>query len=143
MSSLATIRPVQSYTNESKVRFIAFFVLVLTSLYWLTASPWVFVFLVADFGLRSFDLGRFSPLGLLSDAIIRTFHLPIKPVFLPPKRFAARIGLGFSVAILVAHIAGWNTIVLLGVLALFAFLESFLGFCAGCYVYSFIQRFKH
>jgi hypothetical protein len=143
MSTTAITRPVQSYTNESKVRFIAFFVLVLTALYWLTASFWICVLLVADFALRSFDLGRFSPLGLLSDTIIRTFRLPLKPVFLPPKRFAARIGLGFSVAILATHIAGWNTMILSGVLALFAFLESFLGFCAGCYVYSFVQRFRH
>ncbi len=136
------IKPVQSQTNESKVRLIAFFVLLSVILYWLTDSIIVPFFLVIDFSLRSFDLGKYSPLGLISDWAVQTFKLPVKPVYLPPKRFAARIGLAFSIAILVLHVLEINTIIISSILAFFAALESLLGFCAGCYVYSLLQRFK-
>jgi hypothetical protein len=135
-------KPSPAQTNESKVRLIAFFVLLLTGVYLLTASVWVPISLVIDFSFRSFNMGKFSPLSLLSDALIRTFKLPVKPVYLPPKRFAARIGLMFSISILVLHILDVNNLILCYVLAAFAALESLAGFCAGCYVYNFLQRYK-
>jgi hypothetical protein len=140
--SLAAIKTIQAQTNESKVRLVAFFVLLLTCVYWFTGSVFIPVFLVADFGLRSFNLGKFSPLALLSDWLIRSFKLPVKPVYLPPKRFAARIGLVFATAILLLHVIKINTIIFSGTLAVFAALESLAGFCAGCYVYNFLQRFR-
>ena len=85
-------KPSPAQTNESKVRLIAFFVLLLTGVYLLTPSVWVPVFLVIDFAFRSFNIGKLSPLALISDTLISTFKLPVKPVYLPPKRFAARIG---------------------------------------------------
>ena len=141
---MGTLNPksVQTQTNESKIRLIAFFVFMLTGIFWLTASPIIPAFLVVDFALRSFDLGKYSPLALLSDWLVQTFKLPIKPVYLPPKRFAARIGLAFSIAFLILCLSGLNTLVISGILAFFAALESFFGICAGCYVYDFLQRFR-
>ncbi|MEI9934856.1 MAG: DUF4395 domain-containing protein [Ferruginibacter sp.] len=129
-------------TNESKVRLIAFFVLLLVILYQVTNIVIVPFFLVIDFSFRSFNLGKYSPLAFVSDRIVKIFKLPVKPVYLPPKRFAAMIGLAFSIGILVLRLLEINTIIISSVLAFFAALESLLGFCAGCYVYNFLQRFK-
>jgi len=63
----------------------------------------------------------------------------------PPKRFAQLIGLIFSTAIFVS-IAIYQINVLantlLIILSIFAFLESILGFCAGCLVFKYLMKFK-
>jgi hypothetical protein len=127
--------------NENKVRTIAFLVLVCVVVYLLTHLAIIPVLLVVDFGLRSFDLGKYSPLGQLSNILVRTLKLRVKPIFYPPKRFAARIGLLFSVTILVLHFSGINTILVSGMLGFFAALESLAGICAGCYVYNLVLRY--
>lgn len=138
----ATANTINTYTNESKVRLTALFVLLLVVFYLIFGKIIFPVFLVIDFALRSFNLPQYSPLALLSGWIVKTFKLPVKPVFFPPKRFAARIGLLFSAAIVVLYLLSINTFIVSVVLAFFAALESFVGFCAGCYVYDFLQRFK-
>lgn len=142
MSQIINPGQIPAQTNESKVRLIALFVLLLIIIYWLSGVAFLPAFLVIDFALRSFDLGKYSPLAFISDQLIKTFKLPVKPVYLPPKRFAARIGLLFSVIILVLNLLSLNTLIVSGVLALFAALESLFNYCAGCSVYSFLMRFK-
>jgi len=55
-----------------------------------------------------------------------------------PKRFAARVGLGFSAALLVLTNTGHRgaTLAIAGILLFCAILESVLGFCVGCRVWS-------
>jgi sterol desaturase/sphingolipid hydroxylase (fatty acid hydroxylase superfamily) len=132
----------QATTNESKIRLIALFVFASTITYIRTSFIAIPVLLVIDFSLRSFDLGKFSPFAVISDWLVKTLNLPVKSVYLPPKRFAARIGLLFSITILSLQLLGVNSIIVSSVLAFFAALESFLSICAGCYVYSFLQQFR-
>jgi Domain of unknown function (DUF4395) len=127
--------------NENKMRTIAFLVLVSVVVYLFTRLALIPVLLVADFGLRSFDLGKYSPLAQISDVLVRTLKLGVKPIFYPPKRFAARIGLLFSVTILVLHFSGISTLLVSGILGFFAALESLAGICAGCYVYNLVLRY--
>jgi hypothetical protein len=124
--------------NENKARLTAFFVLVLAAVYLLTGFWLIIAFLVFDFALRAFNFVKYSGLGFLSDAVIKQLNIKNKPVDRAPKRFAAIIGLVFTAAILIALALHLNitNITLVGVLLLFAFLESFFGFCAGCHVYS-------
>ncbi|MFP5043044.1 DUF4395 domain-containing protein [Parasediminibacterium sp. JCM 36343] len=130
------------YGNKSKIRLTAFFVMLLAIAFLLLKTICIPAFLVIDFALRSFDLGKYSPLASLSGQIVTKLKLPQKPVYLPPKRFAARIGLVFVIAIFVLCLLGIDTLVITAVLVLFEALESLFGFCAGCYVYSFLQRLK-
>jgi hypothetical protein len=132
----------QATTNESKIRLIALFVFVASITYIFTNFIAIPVLLVIDFALRSFDLGKYSPFAIFSDTLVKTLKLPIKPVYLPPKRFAARIGLLFSITILSLQLVGISTLIVSSVLTFFAALESFLSICAGCYVYSFLQQFN-
>jgi Domain of unknown function (DUF4395) len=128
--------------NESKIRLTAFFVLVLIIVYILTGIGLIPVFLLLDFTLRGFGLGAYSPLAFLAGRIAVALKLPAKPVYMPPKRFAARIGFLFCLAIVVAHYTDLSTIILSAIIALFAALESLAGFCAGCYVYNAYARLR-
>ncbi|SDT09160.1 protein of unknown function [Mucilaginibacter mallensis] len=124
--------------NENKARLTAFFVLVLSVVYLVTGFWLIIAFLLFDFALRSFNLGKYSVLGFLSDAIIKQLKIKNKPVDRAPKRFAAMVGLGFTVAILISIFFDQTIIAvsLATVLSLFALLEAFFAFCAGCHVYS-------
>ena len=124
--------------NENKARLTAFFVLVLAVVYLFTGFWLIIAFLVADFSLRAFNLGRFSPLGFISDAVIKQLKIKNKPVDRAPKRFAVGMGLAFNIVILILiffHFALAANVLTI-ILCCFGILESFVGFCAGCYVYS-------
>jgi hypothetical protein len=55
--------------DEIKIRFTAFGVLLLTLAYIGSGAVVIPVVLVTDFALRSFNLGRWSPLFRLSSAV--------------------------------------------------------------------------
>lgn len=128
--------------NQNKVRLTAFSVFVLAAVYMATGSVIVAAFLTLDFGLRAFKFGQFSLLNGISNTIIDFGGIETLPVNQAPKIFAARIGLFISAAILAAELAGFviTAQIITGILALFAFLESVKGFCAGCYIYTFYIR---
>lgn len=131
--------------NENKVRLVAVHVFV-TSIILIIQPNWILMSVLAlDFLLRTIKFNTFSPFAVSSAGIIKVFSLGFKPVDQGPKRFAAGIGLTFSLALLLAHLTGYPTLalVLIATLTLFSFLEGFLSFCAGCYVYTFlINTFK-
>lgn len=126
--------------NENQVRVTAGLVLLLGISWVVKTNAWVLLFMGADFLLRSLNLGRFSILNMFSRQIVELFELGNKPVDRAPKRFAAIMGTGFTFLILLLSLTGLHSLamVTLAVLLAFAFLESFLAFCAGCYVYQFI-----
>jgi len=125
--------------NENKVRVIAGFVLLTILLYLLTGWSGLLLLLAVDFGLRVFKQPKYSPFGKAADFIVGQLNLPFRSTDQAPKRFAAGIGLVFSITILVVHSLGYTTFILSSLLAVFAMLESFAGFCAGCYVYTFLK----
>ncbi|GAB4035966.1 DUF4395 domain-containing protein [Spirosoma gilvum] len=126
--------------NETKVRLVAGLVLLIAIVYWLTNWLVLLLLLVVDFGLRSTDLSNYSPLGKVADSMVNAFHLPYKSTDQIPKQFAARIGFGFAILISVLRVAGISALIPVSVLVVFAALESIVGFCAGCYVYTYYLR---
>jgi hypothetical protein len=130
--------------NESKIRLTAFFVLIIIVTYLITGYGPAPLFLVLDFTLRAFNLNQYSPLGFLAGKLATALKLPVKPVYMPPKRFAARVGFVFCLAITILHYADFElAATLLGfVIAIFAALESLANFCAGCYVYNAWARLR-
>jgi uncharacterized membrane protein YphA (DoxX/SURF4 family) len=124
--------------DEHKARINAFFVLCLVSIYLLT-NAWVILLLLAvDFLIRATNQGKYSIIALLSDMVIRRFKIKPKPVDRGPKRFAAWVGFSFLTAILLMIGLQQSLVaqVLIGIMMVFAALEAFAGFCAGCYVYT-------
>jgi len=86
--------------NKSKVRLTALSVLIIV-LFYVTTCHWVLpAFLVLDFFLRAFNLGEYSVLNIVIDNLVNTFNITIMPIEQARKRFAAKIGLLFSLAIL-------------------------------------------
>ena len=143
MSTISNVAPGPAgiaRINENKVRVIAFFVLITVLAYLFTGTIVLPVLLTLDFGFRAFDKGKYSPFARLADVVVKGFKLGDHPIFYPPKRFAARIGLGFSVAMLVLQLFGADTLIVGAVLGFFAALESLFGICAGCYVYNWVAR---
>lgn len=128
--------------NENKIRLIAFFVFVLAIVFLVTNLWLIMAFLVVDFFLRAYNFGKYSLLGILSDAVVKQLKIKNKPTDRAPKRFAAGVGLIFTIGILATSLLNLTTltIIITAVLIFFAFLESFAGFCAGCYVYSMLQK---
>jgi len=135
--------PVDHVTvNENKVRTTAFFVLLI-GIVFLTTNCWLFAaFLTFDFALRAFNFNNYSPLGIISGVVVKQLKLKNKPTDRGPKRFAAMIGFVFSAFIFAASLLhiGIASQAASAVLIIFASLESFAGFCAGCYLYSFMRK---
>jgi hypothetical protein len=128
--------------NENVTRLNAAQTLLLAVIWLFTASPVIPAVLTIDFLLRASNYGRFSPLNLLSGFLVKAFSIPVKPVDRAPKRFAAGVGFFFSLAILILSLFPYTLAagVLAGILILFASLEAFVAFCAGCYVYFFLKK---
>jgi len=107
-------------------------------------QPWIVLFITVDFAIRVLNKSRFSLLSLLARKyVVPMLKLSNAPTNLSAKRFAAGIGLGLTLVSLTAYISGWIILAhsLLGILAFFSFLESFLGFCAGCQIYGFLRTY--
>jgi hypothetical protein len=128
--------------NENKARITAFFVMVLAIIFLTTSSWLIMAFLIMDFFFRVSNWGKYSLLAILSDVLIKQLKIKNKPTDRAPKKFAAGVGLFFTVGILIFTLLQISTLttIISAVLVLFAFLESFVGFCAGCYVYSAIRK---
>ena len=127
--------------NENKVRLVAVQVFI-TSIVILLQPHWIFIsVLVFDFFFRTIKLNKFSPFAAIAAGVIKVFSIGFKPVDQGPKRFAAGIGLAFSSAMLGSFFIGSATITLIlaATLTVFSFLEGFLSFCAGCYMYTFLM----
>ena len=118
-------------------------VVVLSLAIILTGQWWLTFVLAYGFLARVATGPTLSPMGLLATRVVAPRIAGPKPVPGPPKRFAQTVGLGFSVAALVLHfVVGWSVAAtaVLAVLIVFASLEAFLGFCAGCFVFNYLMR---
>ena len=129
--------------NEVAARSVAGMVLALALATILTGEPWLLLFLVYGFVARVLTGPTLSPIGLIATRlVVPLLNIPEQPVPGPPKRFAQFVGLvvssvGAVLFIWVSPIAGKSV---LGVLAVFAALESGFGFCAGCFVFGYLMR---
>jgi uncharacterized protein DUF4395 len=130
--------------NEVSARLVAGGVVLLALATIVLQQPWLTVLLAYGFVARVATGPTLSPLGQLVTRVI-TPRLPVapRPVPGPPKRFAQAIGAVFSVTAAVLALGlGLETeaYALLGVLAVFATLESAFGLCVGCKVFALLMR---
>lgn len=130
--------------NEYAARLVAGMVATLSLVIVIFDVPWLLFFLAYGFAARVFTGPTLSPFGLLATRVlIPLAGEPQKSVAGPPKRFAQTVGLVFSASSLLIYYAAGSAIAaysVLGVLILFALLESVAGFCAGCFVFSYLMR---
>jgi Domain of unknown function (DUF4395) len=129
--------------NENAARIVAFFVLVLSILAMLTNSIALTFLLLYGFFARYLYGPKFDPIARITlHLIIPAFKIKNKPVPGIPKRFAQFIGFMFSLIaiILLLFEYTFEFKITLSILSFFAFLESILGFCAGCYVFGYLMK---
>ena len=130
--------------NEVAARLVAAMVVVLSLVIITTGVWWLMVVLTYGFLARVLTGPTLSPMGLLATrGLVPLLGWPARPVPGPPKRFAQAVGLVFSATALVLYLALDSMTasrVVLGVLTLFAAMESGLGFCAGCFVFNQLMR---
>lgn len=126
--------------NETVVRTIAVLVLACSCCLLYFQSPIAAFLLALDFSVRAFGNGKLSPLRQVALAITQALRLPAKPIDAAPKKFAAGVGVAFSLIIAFSFLMGWPFVAYsAGVILLAcAFLEGALGFCVGCVVYSYL-----
>ena len=133
------------YVEEHVVRVVALQVIIISCIVLFTRSYWLALLLAADFALRAFIYIP-APLALVAKQIHKLLGWSNKPVFAPPKRFAATMGLFFCLAIFTCLYLSYNlaAYLIIGILLVCAGLESFFNICVGCYVYDIlIAPFKN
>jgi hypothetical protein len=128
--------------DEHAARTCAALVVALAALsLWEPAMALIAV-LPVDFAIRGFGNRRYSPLRWLARRIVHTFGLEPKPVYAPPKRFAAQIGAALTIVATALHLMGLHTaaIVVTAFLIVAASLEAVLGFCLACWIHPMVFR---
>ena len=131
--------------NEFSARFVAGMVSILTIATILTENQFVAGFLLYGFLARVATGPTLSPMGLLATrVIVPVLGNPTKLVAGPPKRFAQTIGLVFSATAFIMLMLDFVLIfqLTLAILVIFALLESLAGFCAGCFVFNYLMKWK-
>ena len=135
--------------NEVAARLVAIGVLALSFvvLYLLLDNNnYVLIFLsilIYGFLARVSSGPKISPLALfVTKLIVPRLNFKEKLVPGPPKRFAQGIGLIFSLFTAITFVVNLNSIsiLLISILILFAALEAFIGFCAGCKVFKLLMN---
>ena len=135
--------------NEVSARLVAIGVLVLSSVVLfllIDKNNYVLIFLsilIYGFLARVSSGPKISPLALfVTKLLVPRLNFKEKLVPGPPKRFAQGIGLIFSLSTAITFLINLNSIsiILISTLILFAALEAFMGFCAGCKVFKLLMN---
>ena len=135
--------------NEVAARLVAIGVLVLSSVVLfllIDKNNYVLFFLsilIYGFLARVSSGPKISPLALfVTKLLVPRLNFKEKLVPGPPKRFAQGIGLIFSLFTAITFVVNLNSIsiLLISILILFAALEAFIGFCAGCKVFKLLMN---
>ena len=128
--------------NENIARGNAFITAVVLIAYVLTANPFLIAFLLFDFSLRGLELSTYSPVAFLSAKINQLLKTKHKNINAGPKIFAARMGILFSLFILISSLLGWNAVAwtFTAIFGICALLEALFAFCVACEMYPFVYR---
>lgn len=129
--------------NEVAARTVAAGVVVMCVATIATQGLWFSAVIAAGFLARVLTGPTLSPLGQLATRVVAPALGPAKPVPGPPKRFAQGIGAMLSLAAAVVWFTTGSALVtslLLGAIAVAAFLESAFGLCLGCKGFALLMR---
>ncbi len=129
--------------KEQNVRAVAVQVVLISLTAAVLKLPVIMLLLSIDFLIRAFINSRYSLLSYISRNFLAAV-LPFrnKVILMKPKKFAAIIGMIISTSAGIVSLSGNNTVMtgVILVLLLFSFLEAFLKFCAGCWMFGILMR---
>lgn len=128
--------------DERVARLNATFTVLLLSGFFITQNIFFIAFLGIDFFLRTADRSKYSLLAITSKNLVK--YLQVKELLINagPKIFAARIGLIFSILIVLSYLLNAKVLAffIAGILGLFSFLEAVVGLCVACEIYPYVYR---
>lgn len=130
--------------DEKAARINALLSALSVVLFLVTSFKFIIVFLAIDFFIRGFIDPLYSFYSAISKSILRLFGSKPKLIDGSPKMFAAKLGFVFSTLIFLftmLEIPIASDIIAIS-LVVFALLEGVLGFCIGCKVYAFSEKYK-
>ena len=131
--------------NASVARGVAAGVVIMAVAIIVLNWHWLMIPLAYGFIARVAAGPRLSPLSqFMVKFAVPVFKLPYTPVAGPPKRFAAGIGVAFSLTAIALHFGFGLTgasYVVLGGLTFAAGLEAVFNFCLGCKIFGILMRF--
>jgi hypothetical protein len=128
--------------DERAARIVAGLTVVIASASLFEPAMWLMGLLAVDFAIRAWGDRRFSPLRWVAKKVTSGLGLEPKPVYAPPKRFAARIGSTITLSAALLHLAGAHEVAL-GVTVMLiaaASLEAVAAFCVACWIYPHVHR---
>jgi len=130
--------------DEHAARIVAASVVILAVLSFLAPAWYLVAFLAADFTIRGFFDRTYSPLRWIAKRVTAALGWAIKPVYAPPKRFAAGIGATLTITATLAHLVGFHlaAVLVTGALVVAATLEAGFGVCLACWVYPYVTRLR-
>ena len=129
--------------NEYAARMVAGFIVILSLAYLYSHNIYLLAFMVYGFLARVMAGPSLSPIALLvTKILIPKIGNPYAECPGPPKRFAQFVGLVFTSSAFYFVMRGQTTTayLLIGILAIFASLESIMGFCAGCWFFKQMMK---
>lgn len=134
-----------SRIDEHAARLNALLTVITLLAFLYTNNVFTILLLLIDFTLRGTENSRYSIFAIVSKQLIKTFGIQKKPVNSGPKIFAARIGILFSLLIIISAAFGYNTAaqVVSIIFGVCAFLEAAFGFCVACRIYPFVYRLSY
>ena len=131
--------------KEEIVRGVALQVFILSLVAIFTSHIVPIIILLTDFIIRVLLHPSYSPLVWISGKVINPIVKYRKRIItFKPKRFAAGIGIFMSALALYFYIVDLSVLknIVLSILALFSFLETFFKFCAGCKIFGLLIKLK-
>lgn len=129
--------------NENVTRIVASTVVFLGVLSILFPSLPVLGILLLGFLLRLAYGPKWEPFAFLTSRyLVPWLGISFVPSAGPPKRFAQLIGFSFSATAIFLYLGGFTLAyqITLATLVFFASLESFLGWCAGCFMFGILMK---
>ncbi len=128
-------------TDENVVKTVALIIVFFIVTGLLLKSYLIIFFISADFAVRAFTDGKYSPIRFIAKNNASFFNFNKIPIDAAPKKFAAGLGFLFSLIIGISLLSG--SLILsytFGlILLLCALLEGIFSFCVGCHVYTLIS----
>jgi len=128
--------------DSSLTRIFSIFTFSIIVIYVFTPFKWLMFWPTIEFAIRVFGGIKYSPTCLLIKAGLDISHVVTKKVNAGPKRFAAKIGLLFTLLMSLSFVLDWPILsMVFGIISLIAVgAEAVLGFCVACFMYNYLKK---
>ncbi len=131
---------VNKRVDENLIRINSSIIFTILVLFIFTPAKWLIIVVALDFAVRLFFGVEKSPVCVVIKNALNLLNVEPCLINAGPKRFAAKLGFGFSLMITAFYLFQMtNAAVIAGsLMAVLAGFEAFLGYCVGCKIYNIL-----